>query len=223
MAAWLAGALALLLWPNTASAQAVESRIYIGGLAGPYETRSENVTGTLSSAGITGGIRILPWFDVEVDVLRTTGTMRREYTGTSISFATSSSRPADSEFLVTRYITERTGGNTISIGAVFHPRVPWHRLSPRLFAGVASHRAEQRTVYEHVSLPPGLTLEQAHRALPQGDWQPRHFGGPSFGGSLAVALTRRVSVVPDLRYDYGSLGDEINNALRMSIRVLWHF
>jgi len=29
--------------------------------------------------------------------------------------------------------------------------------------------------------------------------------------------------VPDLRFDYGSIGDEINNALRSSVRVLWRF
>jgi hypothetical protein len=29
--------------------------------------------------------------------------------------------------------------------------------------------------------------------------------------------------VPDVRYDYGSIGDEINNWLRPSVRLLWNF
>ena len=223
MALSLNSVVATLLWTGVAFAQVVESRAYIGGLVGPYHTSADHVTGTLSSGGVTGGIRIVPWLDVEVDVLQTSGFMRREYTGTSVAFSNSTSRPADSEFVRTRYINERKGGNTISVGAVFHPRVPWRRLSPRFFAGVASHRMEERTVYEHLSLPPVVPLEQVERALPQEDWQSRHFGGPSFGGSVGITLARRLTVVPDLRYDYGSLGDEINNALRASIRVLWHF
>jgi len=30
-------------------------------------------------------------------------------------------------------------------------------------------------------------------------------------------------VAPDVRYDYGSIGDEINNALRTTVRVGWRF
>jgi hypothetical protein len=94
---------------------------------------------------------------------------------------------------------------------------------PRVFAGVANLHTSDRTVYEHLLIPSGVTLEQVNRAMPQQDWQSRNLGGPSFGGSLSIAITPRLSVVPDVRYDYGSIGDEINNALRTSIRVLWRF
>jgi hypothetical protein len=125
--------------------------------------------------------------------------------------------------VVTRFIKEREGGNTISLGMVFHPRLPWRRLSPRVFAGVSSHRTAERTVYEHVSLPPGVTLEQVNRVMPQEDSRRRHLGGPSVGGSMGIALTQRLWIVPDVRYDYGSIGDEINNALRTSMRLHWRF
>jgi hypothetical protein len=36
-------------------------------------------------------------------------------------------------------------------------------------------------------------------------------------------LTERLVIMPGLRYDYGSIGDEINNAFRAGVRVLWRF
>jgi hypothetical protein len=94
---------------------------------------------------------------------------------------------------------------------------------PRVFVGVADHRVRDRTVLEHLVLPPGVTLEQVNRALPQAGWRNRHLGGPSIGASLDVAVTRRLSVGPEFRYDYASLADEINNVGRTSIRTRWIF
>jgi hypothetical protein len=218
---WFSGTLVALLCATNVHAQPLDDRTYVGMLAGPYHTNADHVSGTLGSIGVTGGVGILPWLDVEVDVLQSNGLLTRDYTGPSISFAGPGA--AASEFVVTRFLNQREGGNTISVGVVFHPRVAWGRVLPRLFAGVSSHRARERTVYEHVSLPPGVTLEQVSRAMPPEDWHTRHFGGPSWGGSIAIGVTPQLFVVPDIRYDYGSVGDEINNALRTSIRVLWRF
>jgi hypothetical protein len=223
MVSLLAAGVAVLWWTDVALGQGLETRAYIGVLAGPYHTTADHVSGTLSSVGVTGGVRVLPWLDVEVDVLQSIGLLTREYTGPSIAFPGSGPVATASEFVVTRFIKEREGGNTISLGMVFHPRMPWRRLSPRVFAGVSSHRTAERTVYEQVSLPPGVTLEQVNRVMPQEDSRTRHLGGPSVGGSMGIALTQRLWIVPDVRYDYGSIGDEINNALRTSMRLLWRF
>ena len=51
----------------------------------------------------------------------------------------------------------------------------------------------------------------------------RELGGLTIGGSVGFAVTRHLSVAPDLRYDCGSIGDEINGTLRTSVRVLWSF
>jgi hypothetical protein len=40
---------------------------------------------------------------------------------------------------------------------------------------------------------------------------------------MSLALTPSLSLVPDVRIDYGSIGDEIENAIRPSIRVRWSF
>ena len=162
-----------------------------------------------------------PWLDLEVDVLHSSGVLTRDHTGPSIAFGSANAAPT--EFVITRFIHEREGGNTISIGTSFHPPTSWGRFTPRVFAGVSSHHTRDRTVLEHVTIPAGVTLEQVNRAMPPQDWQSHNLGGPSVGGSLSIAVTQRLSIVPDVRYDYGSIGDKINNALRTSIRVLWRF
>ena len=91
----------------------------------------------------------------------------------------------------------------ISAGVVFHPSLTTRRLTPCVFAGVVNHRLRDRTVLEHLYLPPGVTLEQVNRAAPGDDWRTRNIGGPTFGGSLAIEITRHLTVAPDVRYDYG--------------------
>ena len=181
-----------------------------------YHTSADHVSGSLTSAGVTGGVRILPWLDVEIDVLQSIGQLSRDYTGPSISFA-GSGAPA-SEFVVTRFVNEREGGNTVSVGAVFHPRVAWRRISPRLLAGISSHRTKDRTVYEHVSLPPGVTLEQVNRAMPPEDSAHAQLRGALGRRQRRYRRHRSTGDRPRIRYDYGSIGDEINIALRSSIR-----
>jgi len=51
----------------------------------------------------------------------------------------------------------------------------------------------------------------------------RSLGGPSVGASLAIAAGPHVVILPDVRFDYASLTDEINNMLRGSVRVAWRF
>lgn len=198
-----------------------QSRAYAGVVAGPYYTDADHVSGTLIASGVTAGVSVLPWLDVEVDLLRPAGELTREYTGPSISFAGAGA--ARDQFVVTRFINERRASMVFSVGASFHPRVPIRRMTPRLFVGIANHRVRDRTVLEHLSLPPGVTIEQVNRALPPADWRTRSLGGLAIGGSLAVEVTPHLSIAPDVRYDYGSIGDEINNALRTSVRALWRF
>jgi hypothetical protein len=217
-----------LLFASPAIAQ-TGSRFYLGALAGPYHSDGDHVTGTLNSVGITGGVRVSPWLGIEIDLLRPTGLLVREYTGTSVSFAGpfppgTSRDEIDRTFVVTRAVNERRPAAVISAGATFRPRTGVHRLTPGLFIGISNHSVRERTVLEHLSLPPGVTLEQVNRTMPpEGDGRRRQLGAITIGGSLAIAVTRHLSLAPDVRLDYGSIGDEINNMLRTSLRAVWHF
>lgn len=220
--------LASLLFASPVVAQ-TGGRFYLGALVGPYYTSADRVTGTLNAVGFTGGVWLSSWLGVEVDVLRPRGLLTREYTGTSVSFAGpfppgTSREEIERTFVVTRFINERRPATVISVGASFRPRQAVRRMTPGVFVGITNHSVRERRVLEHLSLPPGVTLEQVNRAMPEeGQGRSRQLGAITVGGSLAVAVTPHLSIAPDVRFDYGSIGDEINNMLRSSIRVLWRF
>ncbi len=210
------------LLPGLVHAQtAREGRLFAGVVGGTSATSADHVSGATGSAGVTGGVRLRPWLDLEFDVLRGMGVLTRDYTGRSVSFAGPGARPED--FVITRFVNERSSRLVLAAGVSLHPRRPAGRWMPRVFAGIANHWVRDRTVLEHLVLPPGVTLAQVNRALPPGGWRSRALGGPSVGASVSIALSPHMAIVPDIRYDYGSLGDEINNVLRPSVRVLWRF
>jgi hypothetical protein len=103
---------------------------------------------------------------------------------------------------------EREVTSSISVGAVFRPRLH-PRIAPRIFLGVTNHHVIERTT--------------AFTTIPAEQQFTRNLGGPSIGGGAAIALTRRLALAPEVRYDYGSIGDEINNVWQTSIRILYGF
>ncbi len=87
---------------------------------------------------------------------------------------------------------------------------------------MTNHRVRDRTVYTPVSIPEGIDAQHPS-VVGSIETHSRNIGGPTFGANLAIALTRQLSIVPDARYDYGSIGDEINNSFRTSVRMQWRF
>jgi hypothetical protein len=211
------------LLAGRASAQPV--RPVLGALLGTVTTDSDAVDGTQSSAGAFVVVPVSVWLGVEVELAGIGGTLRREFTGSLISFAPAGSPRdvIDALAVTSRVITERQADWLLSGGVRI---VPWRstgRLRPHLFAGVTNIRAREVERYEHLAIPAGYTLADVERTLPQQPPRVRHLGGLTAGAGLALRLTARLSVAPELRYDYGSLGDEINNTLRTSVRVQWQF
>ena len=194
--------------------------LVIGATFGDYHTTADHTSGSTPAVGAVVSYRVRPTLSIETEFLRPNGVIRHEYTGTSIAFVTPAT-PGD--FVVTRFVKERRTTGVFSVGVSLHPAELIGRWSPQLFVGVTNHRVEDRTVLDHVSLPAGISLDRVNRAMsPDERWQ-RTLGSLTVGGSVALRLTNHLSVAPGIRYDYGSIGDEINNALRMSMRVLWRF
>ncbi len=110
---------------------------------------------------------------------------------------------------------------TLSVVVVLRP-APGKRLTPGLILGVTNHHVRDRTVYTPVSIPEGID-PQHPSVVGSSETHSRNIGGPTIGANLAIALTRQLSIVPDVRYDYGSIGDEINNSFRTSVRMQWRF
>ena len=198
-------------------------RPYVGGSAGSFSVSADEVEGTSVSGGVFGGVALAKYVDVEFDVVFPATSFTRTYTGTSVSFAPPGAAPAERDRLsvITRFDKEREVSASISAVAIIHPTAG-QRLTPGLIVGLTNQRARDRTVYTPISIPESIDPEHP-AVVGRTESSARNIGGPTIGGQLAIAVTPRLSIVPDVRYDYGSIGDEINNTLRVSARVQWRF
>jgi hypothetical protein len=221
-----AGALVLLMvvsLPLEAFGQS-SRRFYLGGLAGSHRESADFANGTAATAGVAGGVWLTRTLGVEAEVSRPTGSFIHEYEGFSSSFAGPGSTREEIERLAvySRFTHQRTVQWLVSAGVVhaveFHPR--W---SSRLFAGVTNRRVEERSVFSPLRYPPDVDPERLATVRVTDDRFRINLGALTLGGGVAFAITENVSAAPDLRFDYGSVGDEINNGLRTSLRVMWNF
>lgn len=198
---------------------------HLGAVAGVSWVDADFAEGRQVILGITGDVAVRAWLDIDGDLLLPRDAIARTYTGTSVSFAPPGSSREEIERLsvVTRFNQERQTRSIMSLVATFHPPETGRRVTPRFSVGISSHRVRDRRSLEHLSLPPSVTLDEVNRIVTPEETQVRQIGGPSFGASLDIRLTPRLSVRPDVRYDYMSMGDEINNAVRSSVRLLYRF
>ena len=134
-------------------------------------------------------------------------TFTRSYTGPSVSFAGPGASYDEivRRSVVTRFDKSQEVSATLSVVVVIRP-APGKRLTPGLILGVTNHRVRDRTVYTPVAIPKGIDPRHPS-VVGSTETHSRNIGGPTFGANLAIALTRQLSIVPDVRYDYGSIGD----------------
>ena len=157
-------------------------------------------------------------------MVRSDGRLFRQYTGKSPSFAAPGSSFEEFERLAvtSEYSYERRVLSTVSAGVVFHARSR-SRLTPLFYAGVTTHHVIDDRRVVPIAFPEGVDPGKLAQVVPQGERSVRNLGALTGGVGVNVAVTRHLSVVPDLRIDYGSIGDEIENAFRPSIRMKWSF
>jgi hypothetical protein len=198
-------------------------RPYAGGSISSFSVSGDEVDGRSVAGGLFAGLALSKYIDAEFEVAFPTDTFTRSYTGISESFAAPGATRAEIERLgvVTRFDKERDVNSFLSAVVIIHPPAGT-RLTPGLIVGVSNQNVRDRTTYTTVSVPEGL--DPQHRSvIGYTQAHSRNLGGPTIGANLAVALTPHLSIVPDVRYDYGSIGDEINNTLRTSVRMRWRF
>jgi len=214
--------LLLATFPADLTAQ---TRGLIGAFVESYTVRADAVDGSTAAAGVAGAFAVNPLLDLEVEFSRPAGTLQRQYTGISFSFAPQGASREEIERLgvTTRFTNERQVAGVVSFGAAFHPRNSGSRVQPRLFTGVTTHFVRERRFLEPLQWPSTVTLEEILRRQPPEELHRRALGSLTVGAGFAIALTPRLVVTPGLRYDYGSIGDEINNAFRAGVRVFWRF
>jgi len=207
---------------KSADAQAL-SRLYIGGTLGNFSVSADEVDGRSLAGGLLGGIALSRYVDAEVELVLPAEPFTRSYSGISVSFAPPGSSRAEIERLgvTTRFDKRREVSSNLSAVVIIHPAAAI-RWTPGLIVGVANQRVRERTTYTPLVIPPGV--DPLHPSVVAHDEEStRNFGALTIGGNLSIALAPHLFIVPDVRYDYGSIGDEINNALRTSVRMLWRF
>ena len=211
----------VLSGPVTSSAQTLP-RGHVTAILSAYRVDSDHVLGTAPGIGVAGGVRLTSRLHAEVELVRPAGTFFREYTGTSISFAGPGASREEIERLavVTRFSYERRVLHTVSGGVVFHARARG-RWTPLFYAGVTNQHVVNVSRTVPVQLPEGVDPVKLARVVPTEERHVRNLGALTGGAGVSLALTPRLSIVPDLRIDYGSIGDEIENAIRPSIRLTW--
>jgi hypothetical protein len=219
-----AGAMVLCVLPAPAFAQG-SSRFYAGVSVGSFRVSADAVSGTSTAAGFLAGFRVTPWLDFEGEVARPFGPFTRSYGGDSLSTSSAPQGSSREELerlgIWLRYDNRRDVSPSFSGSALFHPPRR-SRVTPALIVGVTNHRVRDRTDYTPTRVGSGVDPNNPY-ARPHAQSSTRILGALTVGANVAVAVTRHLSVVPDLRYDYGSIGDEINNSLRMSVRMIWNF
>ena len=218
----VAGVVTAILAAAPATAQS-RFHPYAGASIGSFSVTADQVDGRSLAGGLFGGFSLAKHVDLDVEFVLPADTFTRLYTGPGVSFAgpEASYDEIVRRAVITRFDRSRDVTATLSVVVVLHP-APGKRLTPGLILGVTNHRVRDRTVYTPVSIPEGID-PQHPSVVASIETHSRNLGGPTIGANLAIALTRQLSIVPDVRYDYGSIGDEINNSFRTSVRMQWRF
>jgi len=213
-----------LTWVCAASAHAQSPlRPYVGGSIGSFSVDADEVDGRSPAPGFVLGLAVSRLVDVEFEAMFPTDTFDRTTTAISTSFAERGASREEIERLgvTTRYDRRREITANYSFVAVIHPAAT-SRVVPGLVAGVTVQRAHNSTRYTPISIPAGVDPNNS-LILDGEERHTRNISAPTIGGQVAIRVTPHFHVVPDLRYDYGSIGDELNNALRLSVRGIWRF
>jgi Outer membrane protein beta-barrel domain len=214
--------IAFLAAATAANAQS-SLRPYVGGSLGSFSVSADDVEGRSVAGGIVGGLALSRYVDAEFEAAFPTDTFTRTHTGISVSFAPLGASRAEIERLgvVTRFDNERDVTASLSAVVIIHPPAG-KRLTPGVIVGVTNQRTSNRATFTPISIPEGVD-PQHPAVIGRTEVSTRNIGGPTIGANLAIALSPHLSIVPDVRYDYGSIGDEINNTLRTSVRMQWRF
>jgi hypothetical protein len=207
--------------PSSAHAQAL--RPYVGGAFGSFSVNADEVDGRSAASGLVAGISITDWADAELEWVIPTSVFVRSRTARLVSFAPPGASRDEIERLAVVSQIDHRHDVTSNVSAVVIFRAPLrYRVRVGVLAGVTNQRATMSTAIVPVSIPEGVNPLNPN-VVAREERTTRNFGAITFGGNVSIALTRHLDVVPDVRYDYGSIGDEIHNALRTSVRVLWRF
>ena len=149
------------------------------------------------------------------------GELSRIYEGTSVSFAPAGSSRDEIDRLAAtaryeRYARPGLGGSILAVWRVPNPR----RVSASVFLGATHITYKEREAITTLTVPPGIDPDNRSLAPLRNTVTARR-GGLTAGVSLPIQVRGALRIAPELRYTYGSIGDEIYGVARAGVRVLW--
>lgn len=209
---------------NLASAQH-SPRFYAGGALSASRVTADEVKGSTPTGGVIVGVRLTPSFSLEADVSRAFQKIERSYEGPSTSFAAPGSSYDEivRQAVHRRWDIEWTPTLNLAALAVWRSTSP-SRVGAAVYGGVtlARYRDATRTVV--TALPAAVPVPPDSPSLqPTEEIGTRNRGGLTGGLMVPIRIAGALSVAPELRVVYGSIGDEKHNLVRGGVRVLWGF
>ena len=121
--------------------------------------------------------------------------------------------------VVTRFDKSQEVSATLSVVVVLRP-ASGKRLTPGLILGVTTIVSVIGRSIRRCRSPRASTC-----SIHQSSAASKHIRGilAVRVGETSRSAVAAVSIIPDARYDYGSIGDEINDSFRTSVRMQWRF
>ena len=219
------GGIVAILGAGVVDAQPA-SRFYVGATATAQQVSADDVdSGSFMALGGVVGVRLTRAFSLEFETTRGFGEISRSDTGSFLSFA----GPGATREEIQRLAPAMRHDTTWKPGLGWSALSMWRTTEPRrvgfaAFGGVTATHYEERSVMTVLAIPAGVDKTEAelHRMLPDGQVS-RWRGGLTGGVLVPIRMTRQLSVAPEVRFTYGSFGDEKYTSLRGGARLLWGF
>jgi hypothetical protein len=205
------------------AAAQIPSRWYLTSTIGSNWVTADGIdTSSIGTLGAGLGIRLTPRFGVEVGLDRGFGRLSRSYEGFGWSVAPPGSTREEIDRLAVyqRFDHDWTPGAGFSALAVWREQAP-RRVTAAAFAGVSGRWYRERFQTTTLRIPPNV--DPSPRFQPTSETFTRNRGGLVAGLMVPVAMTKDLRVAPEIKYIYGSFGDEIYHVFATGVRVLWKF
>lgn len=183
-------------------------------------------SGSTVAAGVAATVRLSKRYAIEAEMTQGAGTVERSYEGWFVSYVTSpDATRAEIERLAP--VARRSLGYAPGSGGSIAFRAGGdvsRRVAVNARVGATGRRYTETSAFTMLSIPAGVDPSRVARDHPS--TSSRHWrGGLLLGLDTPVALTPRVSLIPEMRYVYGGparVGDKYRE-FGLGLRAAWRF
>jgi hypothetical protein len=210
-----------------ASAGAQTSRFEIGPVVRVDKAFIEaDATGSYAVGGVATRFMFSRAFGVEGEITGASSRIERSYEGWFISYV-NTPNPSREEIEALAPTARRSLGYAPGLGwsAAFVARSDaTRRVSVSARAGLAARRYDETSSYTILTIPDGVDPARVARDFQDSSFRQTR-GGLLFGLDVPMAVTKQLTVAPELRFVYGGPA-QVGNKYRelgVGVRGSWRF